>query len=181
MTARLLSTIGCLLAAALVIPARGRAQDPRIPPSMDYADLAGPRAGITMLPPELVDTLKARGIDVGPVISQVGWQFERIFYRSETGFSVMAEWVLLVGGLDRGAFLPSTSWLTGIRLKNGFEFGLGPNVSAGGLGLALATGVTTRIGPINVPINLAVVPSDLGIRSSVLVGLTMRSFGSNWW
>jgi hypothetical protein len=166
---------------AIVFPTTALTQDSRIPPAMDYADLAGPRLGITILAPELVDTLKGRGIDVGPVISQFGWQFERIFYRSETGFSVMAEWVLLIGGLDQGVFLPSTSWLMGVRTKNGFEFGVGPNVSAGGFGLAFASGVTTRVGPVNVPINVAVVPSDFGIRTSVLVGLTMRSFGSNWW
>jgi hypothetical protein len=157
------------------------AQDPRIPPQMDYADLSGPRFGVTVLTPQLVDTLNARGMKVGPVITQFGWQFERIFYRSETGFSAMAEWVVLVGGLDQGAFLPSTSWLMGIRTKSGAEFGVGPNLSAGGFGLAIAAGVTTRVGPLNVPVNIAVVPSDFGVRTSLLLGFTMQSIGGNWW
>jgi hypothetical protein len=162
-------------------PASAVAQDSRIPPVMDYADLSGPRFGVTILTPAFVDTLEARGVNVGPVITQFGWQFERIFYRSETGFSAMAEWVLLVGGLDQGAFLPSLTWLMGIRTRPGFEFGVGPNVSAGGFGLALAAGVTTRVGPINVPVNVAVVPSDLGTRTSLLIGFTMQSMGRNWW
>lgn len=173
------AAIGIL--TAVVLPATALAQDPRIPPPMDFADLSGPRFGVTILTPQLVDTLKSRGVEVGPVILQFGWQFERLFYTTETWFSAMAEWVVLVGGLEQGAFLPSLTWLMGVRTRQGFEFGVGPNVSAGGFGLAIATGVTTRIGPVNVPINLAVVPSDLGTRTSVLVGFTMRSLGSNWW
>jgi hypothetical protein len=179
-TASILRTaIGFL--TAVVLPASALAQDSRIPPPMDYADLSGPRFGVTVLTPQLVDTLNARGMNVGPVITQFGWQFERIFYRSETGFSAMAEWVVLVGGLDQGAFLPSTSWLMGVRTKSGAEFGVGPNLSAGGFGLAIAAGVTTRVGPLNVPVNVAVVPSDFGVRTSLLVGFTMQSIGGNWW
>jgi hypothetical protein len=179
-TASILRTaIGFL--TAVVLPATALAQDPRIPPQMDYADLSGPRFGVTVLTPQLVDTLNARGMKVGPVITQFGWQFERIFYRSENGLSAMAEWVVLVGGLDQGAFLPSTSWLMGIRTKSGAEFGVGPNLSAGGFGLAIAAGVTTRVGPLNVPVNVAVVPSDYGVRTSLLLGFTMQSIGGNWW
>lgn len=181
MTGRTLGTIGCLMAVAVALPAGVRAQDPRIPPVMDYADLSGPRFGVTVLAPAVVDSLAARGVQVGPVITQFGWQFERIFYRSETGFSAMAEWVVLVGGLDQGAVLPSMTWLMGVRTRQGMEFGVGPNVSVGGFGLALAGGVTTRIGPLNVPLNIAVVPSDFGTRTSLLVGFTMRSLSSSWW
>ncbi len=166
---------------AVVLPPTAIAQDPRIPPPMHYADLSGPRFGVTVLTPAMVDSLGARGVKVGSVITQFGWQFERIFYRSETGFSAMAEWVVLVGGLDQGAFLPSTSWLMGIRTRSGAEFGVGPNVSAAGFGLALAAGVTTRVGPLNVPVNIAIVPSDFGMRTSLLVGFTMQSIGVNWW
>jgi hypothetical protein len=148
---------------------------------MDYADLSGPRFGITILAPRLVDTLNSRGIDVGRVISQFGWQFERIFYQSETGLSALAEWIVLVGGLDQGAFLPSFSWMFGVRTRRGVEFGVGPNVSAGGFGLALASGVTTRVGPLNVPITVAVVPSAYGTRVSVLTGFTMQLIGGDWW
>ena len=69
----------------------------------------------------------------------------------------------------------------GVRTKSGAEFGVGPNLSAGGFGLALAAGVTTRVGPLNVPVNVAVVPSDFGVRTSLLVGFTMQSIGGNWW
>jgi hypothetical protein len=185
MTARTRSIRELIVSASMLVafmaPTMLLAQDSRIPPVMDYADLSGPRFGVTVLPQSLVDTLNARGMSVGPLITQFGWQFERIFYRSETGFSAMAEWILLVGGLDQGAFLPSLSWMFGIRTRRGIEFGVGPNVSTGGFGLALATGITTRAGPLNVPINLAVVPSDLGTRVSVLVGFTMQTIGSNWW
>jgi len=54
------------------------------------------------------------------------------------------------------------------------EFGVGPNLTPAGLALAMAAGVTFRTGLMNVPSNLAVVPSKAGMRVSVLTGFTMR-------
>ena len=40
--------------------------------------------------------------DLGPVISQFGWQFEKRFMSSDTGATAVTEWVLLFGGVDQG-------------------------------------------------------------------------------
>ena len=84
----------------------------------------------------------------------------------------MFEFVPMIGGLDIGKFIPSVSALVGIRAKNGFEFGAGPNLSiyygkdfTGGssssanLGIVLATGMSVKSGNVYFPINIAVVPS----------------------
>ena len=83
-------------------------------------------------------------------------------------------WVFLAGGLEQGVVLPSLSWLVGLRTREGAEFGIGPNVTPAGVSLVLAAGVTMRTGTFNVPVNVAVVPSRVGTRVSVLTGFNMR-------
>jgi hypothetical protein len=47
-------------------------------------------------------------------------------------------------------------------------------VTPAGVALAAAAGVTFRSGALNVPVNLAIVPSKSGVRVSVLTGFNMR-------
>ena len=144
------------------------------PPRPVVASLAGPRFGMTMLPDEAVATLLEHNIVVGRTISQFGWQFEKQFYAKDSGVAVLNEWVVLVGGLDQGVALPSLSWMVGMRTANGTELGVGPNVSASGVALAIAAGTTLRAGFLNIPINFAVVPSRQGMRISFLTGFSVR-------
>lgn len=146
-----------------------------LPPRAHTVGLAGPRFGVTILDEGIVERLKDdRGIDVSPTISQFGWQFEREFYSKQGGPTVLNEWVALLGGLDQGVAIPSLSWMVGMRTTEGAEFGIGPNISPGGVALALAAGLTLRAGIVNVPMNLAVVPSKYGTRISVLTGFVLR-------
>ena len=137
-------------------------------------NLSGPRFGLTALSPGVVDELHKRSIDVDGNISQFGWQFEREFYSRGSGVAAVNEWVFLLGGLDQGVALPSLSWMVGLRTREGAEFGIGPNVTPAGVALAVAAGVTFRAGNLNVPMNVAVVPSKVGTRISVLTGFNMR-------
>jgi hypothetical protein len=137
-------------------------------------NLSGPRFGMTALSPGVVDELQKRSITVSSNISQFGWQFEKQFYTRESGVAAVNEWVFLLGGLDQGVALPSLSWMVGLRTREGAEFGIGPNITPAGVALALAAGVTFRAGNLNVPMNVAVVPSKVGTRLSVLTGFNMR-------
>jgi hypothetical protein len=139
--------------------------------SVDYS---GPRFGFTYLPQEIVDSLKGRNIDVGSMISQFGWQLEHEIHVTSTGPMVLNEWVFLAGGLERGVFLPSATWLVGARGRSGNEIGFGPNVSIAGVGLAAAAGVTVKNGGLNVPMNVAVASSRGGLRVSFLTGFTLH-------
>ena len=138
------------------------------------ANLSGPRFGVTMLSEGTVEKLRDRYVNIQPVISQFGWQFEKQFYAKDSGVAVLNEWVLLFGGLDQGVALPSLNWLVGVRTANGTEFGVGPNVTATGISLAMAAGTTIRAGFLNVPLNVAVVPSRNGMRVSFLSGFSLR-------
>lgn len=140
----------------------------------ETVDLTGPRFGATFLSGSVRDKLADAGIDVGPAISQFGWQKERRFLSGDNGFTGVTEWVLLFGGMDQGIVLPSFSWLVGMRSVKGVEFAVGPNLSAGGAALAFAGGVTLRAGHLNIPLNLAAVPSKDGVRVSMLAGFNSR-------
>jgi hypothetical protein len=123
--------------------------------------LAGPRVGITVLSDSIVDKLENEDIHISPFITQFGWQFEKQFSTGADGPALVTEWVLLAGGVEQGVFLPSVSWLVGVRARNGLEFGVGPNLSVAGGALVATAGVTFRAGALNIPVNLAVVPSKV--------------------
>jgi len=166
------SFVLCLVVSAGVASAQNVIDPP--PGFTKTVNLSGPRFGMTALSTGVVDELKTRDIEVGSNISQFGWQFEKQFYTRNSGVAAVNEWVVLLGGLDQGVALPSLSWMVGLRTREGAEFGIGPNITPAGVALALAGGVTFRAGNLNVPMNVAVVPSKAGTRISVLTGFNMR-------
>jgi hypothetical protein len=161
--------------AVLLVACSGPVWCQTLPPPARVADLAGPRFGGTFLSSGVVDKLRTvDNIHVAPMISQFGWQLEKQFYNGGNGVAALTEAVVLVGGLEQGYVLPSMSWLVGVRTHEGTEFGIGPNITPVGIGLALAAGKTFRAGVLNVPVNVAVVPSKSGVRVSMLTGFSFR-------
>jgi hypothetical protein len=150
---------------------------PLLPPVTQTVSLSGPRFGLTILPQGVIDKLKTdHDIEIGPNISQFGWQFEKQFYsKREGGVTAITEFVVLAGGMDQGVLLPSLSWLVGLRTPEGAEFGIGPNITPAGTALAIAAGMTFRAGALNVPVNVAIVPSKTGTRISLLSGFSLRN------
>jgi hypothetical protein len=149
----LAAAIVCVLAA----PASSQTTPP---PTTKPPGLSGPRFGITFLSNSIVRKLaEDDDIHVASVVGQFGWQFEKQFTTTATGPTLVTEWVLLVGGAEQGVFLPSLSWLIGVRTMNGVEFGAGPNLTPVGAALVIAAGRTFHTGDLNLPVNLAVVPS----------------------
>ena len=147
---------------------------PSLPPIAKTADLSGPRFGLTLLSDGVVKKLEERDIRVAPHISQFGWQFEKQFYTRNSGVTMVTEWVGLVGGLEQSVVLPSLSWMVGVRTRDGAEFGIGPNITPAGTALVLATGMTFRTGAVNIPVNIAVIPSKSGTRVTLLSGFSLR-------
>src|SRR5262245_43620498 len=144
------------------------------PPTPSEINLSGPRFGITALSEGVMNDLAARGLKAPSMISQFGWQAEKAFYRTDSGIAALSEWVVLLGGLEQDLKIPSLTWLVGLRGTTGAEFGIGPNFSPAGSALAIAGGVTFRHGHLNVPVNVAIVPSKDGTRISMLTGFNMR-------
>ncbi len=163
-----------LLVTACSAPALSQTTcQPDAPPCPEIS-LSGPRFGATVLSDGIINRLRRERIDVSPMVTQFGWQFERAFKTGESGLTALNEWVVLVGGLEQGVVLPSVSWMVGLRTRGGLEFGVGPNLTPIGAALAAAAGVTFHSGSLNVPVTFAVVPSKSGTRYSVLTGFNTR-------
>jgi len=127
--------------------------------SDDRIKYTGPRIGFTVIGEGTTRDYIVDDLGRKPVITQFGWQLETRVFTLENGTSGLFEWVGLIGGVEQGMFLPSVTGLFGIRSKNGFEFGLGPNVSVAGFSMAFALGTSFRSGNVYFPVNLAIVTS----------------------
>ena len=125
---------------------------------------------------EVLDSLRSHyKRDVSGMVTQIGWQFEQRFYADQaSGLAALSEIVVLVGGLEQNMFLPSLSWLAGLRTGQGFEVGAGPNLSLSGVGITFAAGANLQVGQINLPIHFAFVPSPKGSRTSLLAGFSLN-------
>lgn len=80
-----------------------------------------------------------------------------------------------LGGVEYRTVIPSFTVATGIRLPEGLEFGLGPNVIFGGkkgvnTSLVVAVGKSFNYGGVSIPVNLAFATSPAGNRISVIFG-----------
>ena len=171
----LVKRLFAIVVGTLVFASSAYAQGAQTQRPPDTMSLSGPRVGITYLSPGVVDQIKEEfNKDINPVISQFGWQFEKRFMSSDTGATAVTEWVVLLGGIDQGVVVPSLTWLVGMRTGGGVEFAAGPNRSPAGAGVAIAAGVTMRVGNLNVPFNAAVVPSANGPRFSFLLGFNAK-------
>lgn len=177
-----------LLAGLLVLPGLVLAQKPDMDPIpqqpvLKSLNLSGPRVGVTYLTGEGADVLKNdHGVNT-PVIVQFGYQFEKRFFSSSGGVTALTEIIPLVGGLDQQLFIPSLSWLIGVRTADGFEVGFGPNVTVIDNALewksvkpsfVFAGGITLRAGDLNFPVNLAVSRSKESTRFSLMTGFNIK-------
>ena len=167
-----------LLASFCAAPTLLRAQEPNVRQAIivENDDRSGPRVGATYLVGGSV-TAERTGRSLSPLTTLFGWQIEHQFDAGPGLPTPMTELVLLVGGMEQGAFLPSASWLLGLRQRNGWEFGAGPTLTGSGVQIAIAGGVTQSIGDLNVPVNLAIAPGRRGASISILTGFTVRHGG----
>jgi hypothetical protein len=171
---RTLMSLTLLLVVVSALPAAAQITNTSLSVRRPRAvSLSGPRFGFTALSDGIVDKLAERDIVVRPSIAQFGWQFENQITGLAGGLTAVNEWVVLAGGMDQGVVIPSVSWLVGLRTREGTEFGVGPNVTPAGVALAFAAGATIKAGSLNIPLNIAVVPSRHGTRISFLTGFNI--------
>jgi len=135
--------------------------------------LAGPRLGFTIIPgnSELGRTLDEKNIS--RIISQFGWHFEHRVIANGIGPAFVIEFVPLLGGVEYGKPILSTSLLFGIRMPSGYEFGVGPNLiiaSSAHSGIVIGVGKTFDVQGISIPLNLAYAGSPAGGRIAFMVG-----------
>lgn len=161
----------------------------------DEISLAGPRFGVgilTGLAAKIMEAPKSEGGNEGwPVVSHIGYQFEKVFVSSGNTHALV-EILPTLSGLEQGIFMPGINMLLGIRnSRTGLEFAMGYNVVVGkaryydiaaeadrykvalNSGLLVAAGKTFKSGRLNFPINIYFIP---GKNDTHRFGLT---FGFN--
>jgi hypothetical protein len=141
--------------------------------------LAGPRLGLVYISAspgstflngdlELDDIFEGRSdyaeVAQGTLTSLYGWQWESRFADGGNVTGIV-EWIALVGGMEKGKFLPSVSSMVGARTASGLEFAIGPNLSLGGIAMVFGMGYNFKSGNLNIPVNIAFVPGRKGTYS----------------
>ncbi len=139
-------------------------------------NLGGPRLGVTYIPESaLLDELEAN--DLGPLLSQFGWHFEYQIAPDAGGPAFVVQLIPMVTGVEYGKLIPHGTLAMGIRLPNGFEFGLGPNllVTPDSLHTSLVMGIgkTFNYSGVNLPINLVFATNPDGARLSFVFGYSI--------
>ena len=129
--------------------------------------LAGPRIGFTYITAGPIADFIHEGFDFdeddkfgssGPAFTTLyGWQWESRFADGGNVTGIV-EWIVLVGGMEKGLFLPSASSIIGARMDNGLEFGVGPNLSLSGIGMVFGVGYNFKSGNLNLPVSISVIP-----------------------
>ncbi len=137
-------------------------------------DVSGPRVGFTWRP-----ELRAGE----PLVSQFGWHFEHHVSPGVVGPQFVTQFVPLVAGVEQGRIRPSASLGLGVRLPNGYEFGLGPTVGASydrygqpvlRTAVFLTAGRSFEYEGIRIPVNLVLATNRDGSRVSLIAGYAIR-------
>ena len=147
--------------------------------SLSKMNISGPRFGLTYVSPygggSFSQQLKQHGIR--NVYSEFGWHFELKIAPEGNTPSFVIEFVPLIGAVEYAAPIPSVTIPMGIRLPNGFEFGIGPNVVLGNPSLTssvvLAVGKTFNYRGIGIPLNVALASGKGGYAVSFLAGYAL--------
>ena len=150
----------------------------------------GPRMGMIVYTGKTAELLEAPpengGFGLTPAMFQFGYQFE-VQYLSSGDFSALFEFIPLITGLDQGQFIPSITFLHGLRSnKTGFELAFGPSIAITKFNLAaepkvnasfvLGVGKTFKSGRLNFPVNFFFIPSKHGHRYGISVGFNIISY-----
>jgi hypothetical protein len=153
----------------------------------------GPRVGVTYISQGTSADYLA-GDNKQPLISQFGWQFEGRLFTIDGNTQGIVEFIPLIGGIEQGLFIPSASFLIGIRTgeKRTYEFAVGPNFSVNRdynkdlvmqPGVVIAFGTSFKSGNINFPVNIALIPSvgsKHDVKDPVTETWSTKNFQTGW-
>jgi hypothetical protein len=173
------TTIHLALAALLftAMLSRAFASPPEFDQKVRFSrrNLGGPRLGVTYV---VDNTALARHLDskgIGHQLSQFGWHFEYQVIPEGGGPQFVVQLTPLIAGVEYGKIIPGATMAMGIRFPSGFEFGLGPNVTAGTgetapTALVVGAGKTFNYGGVSIPLNLVCATNPDGTRVSFIIG-----------
>ena len=128
-------------------------------------------------------TEKLKEHELGNVLSQFGWHFEYQVIPEGGGPQFVVQFTPLIGGVEYGQIIPSTTLAMGVRFPGGLEFGMGPNLvgTPDGISSALVVGIGKSFdyGGVSIPINLVLTHSTAGDRISIIFGYAIEKAKRN--
>lgn len=174
---RIMLTILGLVLLSGFIPALAKTIE--VPVAFDRRNMSGPRFGVTYIAGEGELAKELERQDIGRVVSQFGWHFERQVIPEGGGPQFVIQFVPMIAAVEYGKFVPGGTLAMGIRMPRGWEFGMGPNIVAtknelddtkARTSLILALGKSINYGGVSIPINVAMSTAPEGNRFSLIFG-----------
>jgi hypothetical protein len=143
-------------------------------PRLVERNLSGPRFGLTYvgIKKELRERLPPG--EFHRVISQFGWHFEYQITPEGGGPQFVLQFVPMVAGVEHGYFIPNATVAVGIRLPEGFEAGIGPNIQFPKNLRSGERATSALLGGVSVPINVAYAINPNGNRLSFILGYAIQ-------
>jgi hypothetical protein len=157
-----------MVAVLVLLSASAFADEPEGPEA--FSLIFGPRLGFSgFWPPEgfksSVNSLYPG--DFVPVVSLFGITVEQRILLGQTRSHFAFQEIVLVGGLEQGIALPEGAFLIGYRDYSGFEFGAGPILHLGGVGVVVAIGYTISFKGMYVPLDVSLIIPNTGRPASI--------------
>lgn len=120
----------------------------------------GPRAGIGGIYQDQADFSQEmedifQGGPYYPYYSVFGFNFEWRYLLGQSSDHFALQVLLSAMGIEQSIFLPSAALCLGYRHHSGFEFGAGPLVNLGGMGVVVAAGYTFVTNGVYIPFDIA--------------------------
>lgn len=179
---RFLTVIAAAVLAASTMFAQASVTEETV--SFAERNLGGPRLGVTFVTGDgnLSKELSQHGF--GRMLSQFGWHFEYQVIPEGGGPQFVIQLIPLISGVEYSKIFPTATLAIGVRLPNGIEFGMGPNVLLAGTprsALTVAVGKSFNYGGVSIPVNVAVTTNPEGQRVSLIVGYAIRGASKTQW
>lgn len=156
-----------------IITGSATAQQPDGLPVTPRQRLDGPRIGMMVVSGRNAEG-RLQTLGVSRTLTVFGWHTEQIIQPVPGGPLLVVQEIVTLAGAEQEALLPAVGASLGVRLRSGFEIGVGPNLSAFGVGMAVNVGQSIRYGSATIPLTLSVVSGQEGTRFSLLVGYAIR-------
>lgn len=102
-----------------------------------------------------------------PYFSVFGFNFEWRYLLGQSSDHFALQVLLTAMGIEQSIFLPGAALCMGYRHHSGLEFGAGPLVNLGGLGVVIAVGYTFVTNGIYIPFDIAFQIPNYNFRPAV--------------
>lgn len=136
-------------------------------------NMAGPRLGVTYRLGKLTSD------ELGHIISQFGWHFEHLVIPDGGGPSFVVQFTPMLAGVEHAMLIPTATLALGVRMPNGIEFGMGPNILMEekkiiNTALVVAIGKSFNYGGVSIPIDIAWTTNPDYNRVSLIIGYAIQ-------